>query len=473
MPIKFGTDGWRAVIGEGYTFENLRFCAQGTADYLKQSGFAKRGLTVGYDTRFASNDFAAAFAEVTAGNGIVTALTDRATPTPVVSYNLVASGAGGGAVITASHNPAVWNGFKYKPDYGGSASPDVVTELETKIAKTQLSGDVRRMPIELAERKGMVNRFDPRLPYAEHVGRLVDLDVIRRSGIRIIVDSMYGAGSGYIADLAKGTFCDVIEIRNEPNPSFPGMSQPEPLAHNLGGLQKEVTQTNADLGVATDGDADRLGIVDENGRYLSTLQTFALLCMHRLEVKGDRGPLVRSITMTSMIDKLGLIYGVPVFVTPVGFKHIGPVFMRENALAAGEESGGYAFRGSIPERDGILSGLMVVEMIAKSGKRISELLDSLITKVGPHHYNRWDIEFDESQRTSVTKRLNAALPSALAGMPVESIDKQDGFRFVLKGGFWVMVRFSGTEPVVRIYAEAESPDIVTDLLTEMRSMAGI
>jgi phosphomannomutase len=174
-----------------------------------------------------------------------------------------------------------------------------------------------------------------------------------------------------------------------------------------------------------------------------------------------------------MIDKLGSIYGVPVFVTPVGFKYIGPVFMRENALAAGEESGGYAFKGSIPERDGILSGLMVVEMIAKTGKRISELLDSLIAKVGPHHYNRWDIEFDESQRTSVNKRLNAALPSVLAGMPVESIDKQDGFRFVLKGGFWVMVRFSGTEPVVRIYAEAESPDIVTELLTETRSMTGI
>ncbi|MCL0099813.1 phosphoglucomutase/phosphomannomutase family protein [Dehalococcoidia bacterium] len=473
MPIKFGTDGWRAVIGEGYTYENLRFCAQGTADYLKENGFSKRGLTVGYDTRFASNDFAAAFAEVMAGNGIVTALTDRATPTPVVSYNLVASGAGGGAVITASHNPACWNGFKYKPDYGGSASPNVVAELETKIAKTQLSGDVCRMPIGLAERKGLVNRFDPRPAYAKHVARLVDLDSIKRSGIRVVVDSMYGAGSGYIAELANGALCDVVEIRNESNPSFPGMSQPEPLAHNLCGLQNEVSQTNADLGLATDGDADRLGIVDEDGRYISTLQTFALLCMHRLEVMGDRGPLVRSITMTSMIDRLGSIYGVPVFVTPVGFKYIGPVVMRENALAAGEESGGYAFRGGIPERDGILSGLMVMEMVAKTGKRISELLDSLTMKVGPHHYNRWDIEFDESQRTSVTKRLDGAFPATLAGMPVETIDKQDGFRFVLRGGFWVMVRFSGTEPIVRIYAEAESPDIVTDLLTEARAMAGI
>ena len=473
MSIKFGTDGWRAVIGEDYTFQNVRYCAQGTADYLKRNGLEGRGLTVGYDTRFASEDFAVAVAEVAAGNGIATALTDRAAPTPVVSYNLVASGAGGGVVITASHNPARWNGFKYKPDYGGSASPEVVDELEADIARAQAAGDVRRMSLAVAEEKGLVNRFDPRPKYLEHVARLVDLEAIRQSGVNVIVDSMHGAGAGYVAELAAGPSCDVVELRNEPNPAFPGMSQPEPLAHNLSQLQTEVAQSDAGLGLATDGDADRLGVVDENGRFLTTLQTFALLCMHRLEVLGDRGPLVRSITMTSMIDRLGEAYGVPVFVTPVGFKYLGPVMMREDALAAGEESGGYAFRGSIPERDGILSGLMVLEMMAKTGKRLSELLDSLTEKVGPHYYDRWDLEFDESKRAAVNRRLAEARPATLGGKPVETVDTQDGFRFVLEGGYWALVRFSGTEPLLRIYAEADSLETVRALLTETRSIAGI
>ena len=473
MSIKFGTDGWRAVIGEDFTFQNVRYCAQGTADYLKRDGLDGRGLTVGYDTRFASDDFAVAVAEVAAGNGIATALTDRAAPTPVVSYNLVASGAGGGVVITASHNPARWNGFKYKPDYGGSASPEVVAELEADIAKAQASADIRRMPLAVAEEKGLVKRFDPRPAYLEHVTKLVDLDAIRQSGLHVIVDSMHGAGAGYVAELAAGPSCDVVELRSEPNPAFPGMSQPEPLAHNLSQLRTEAAASDTDLGLATDGDADRLGVVDENGRFLTTLQTFALLCLHRLEVLGDRGPLVRSITMTSMIDRLGEAYGVPVFVTPVGFKYLGPVMMREDALAAGEESGGYAFRGSIPERDGILSGLMVLEMMAKTGRRLSELLDSLTEKVGPHHYDRWDLEFDESQRASVSNRLAEAHPATLGGKPVETVDTQDGFRFVLEGGYWALVRFSGTEPLLRIYAEADSPETVAALLTETRSIAGV
>ena len=473
MSIRFGTDGWRAVIGEDFTFRNVRYCAQGTAGYLKRNGLGGRGLTVGYDTRFASDDFAAAAAEVAAGNGIAAALTDRASPTPVVSYNLVASGAGGGVVITASHNPARWGGFKYKPDYGGSASPEVVAELEADIAKAQASGGILRMPLDAAEEKGLLKRFDPRPAYLEHAAKLVDLDAIRQSGLRVLVDSMHGAGAGYIAELAAGPACDVAELRNEPNPAFPGMSQPEPLAHNLSQLRTEVAQGAADLGLATDGDADRLGVVDDDGRLLTTLQTFALLCMHRLEVMGKRGPLVRSITMTSMIDRLGEAYGVPVFATPVGFKYLGPVMMREDALAAGEESGGYAFRGSIPERDGILSGLMALEMVAKTGKRLPELLDSLSEKVGPHHYDRWDLELDESDRAAVSGRLADARPATLGGLPVKTVDTRDGFRFVLEGGYWSLVRFSGTEPLLRIYAEAESPGAIAALLAETRDLAGV
>ena len=473
MPIKFGTDGWRAVIAEDYTFHNVRLCAQGTAMLLKQHGLDSRGLAIGYDTRFASEDFAATVAEVSAGNGIKALLCDRAVPTPVLSYNLVARGAGGGAVITASHNPAQWNGFKYKPDYGGSASPEVVAELERYISKTEASGSITRMPLAEAEQKGLLELIDPEPSYLEHVAALVDLEAIRRAGLKILVDSMYGAGAGFFYDLLAGGSTTVIELHGEQNPAFPGMSQPEPLAHNLGELMSAVRDRSADIGLATDGDADRLGIVDERGRFITTLQTFALLCLHRLEVLGERGPLVRSITMTSMVDRLGETYGVPVFPTKVGFKYLGPVMMREDALAAGEESGGYAFRGSIPERDGILSGLMVLEMMTKTGKSVSELLGMLTDKVGPHHYDRWDLGFDEAERASILERVSSANRSTLAGMRVQDVDTQEGFRFLLDGGYWALIRFSGTEPLVRMYAEAESPETVTALLEDLRGIAGV
>ena len=473
MAIKFGTDGWRAVMGEEYTLENVRYCAQGTADYVKGRGVDRRGLVVGYDTRRGSEDFAIAVAEVAAANGVPTALADRPAPTPVVSYNLVARDAAGGAVITASHNPPQWNGYKYKPDYGGSASPEVVAELEAEIQRAEAAGRAVRMPLADAERQGLLERFDPEPTYLNHVASLVDLAGIRGSGLRVAVDSMHGAGAGYLSKLLAGGKCEVTELRADPNPEFPGMSQPEPLAHNLSELMATVAAGAADVGLATDGDADRLGVVDETGRFLTTLQTFALLCFYQLEFLGERGPLVRSITMTSMIDRLGEIYGVPVVVTPVGFKYLGPVMMSQDALAAGEESGGYGFRGNIPERDGILSGLLLLEMLAKTETPLSDLVDLLAEKVGPHHYDRWDLEFEEEERQEIVENLSSAHPPDVAGRRVEEIDTQDGFRFVLEGGYWSLVRFSGTEPLLRVYAEGESPEEVEELLRETQSLAGL
>ena len=473
MPIKFGTDGWRGVIAEDYTFHNVRLCAQGTADFLKQQRLSSRGLVIGYDTRFASEEFASAVAEVTAANGIRTQLSDRAAPTPVMSHNVVARGAGGGVVITASHNPAQWNGFKFKPDYGGSASPETVEELERHITRAETGGTVERIKIAKACEKGLVEFFDPDPSYLEHVATLVDLDGIRRAGLKVVVDPMFGAGAGYFTKLLSGGTTSAVEIHGDRNPAFPGMAQPEPLAHNLGALMSAVGEKSADVGIATDGDADRLGIVDEHGRFVTTLQCFALLCLHHLEVLNKRGALVRSVTMTSMVDRLGEIYGVPVFDTPVGFKYLGPVMMREDALLAGEESGGYAFRGHIPERDGILSGLMVLEMAAKTGKSVSELLRMLADRVGPHHYHRWDLKFDEDHRDQIQQRIESARPSTLGGWRVGRIDTQDGFRFDLEGGRWALVRFSGTEPLLRTYAEAESPEEVKALLEEMRALAGV
>jgi alpha-D-glucose phosphate-specific phosphoglucomutase len=473
MQIKFGTDGWRGIIAEDYTFDNVRLCAQGTADFLTEQGLSARGLVVGYDTRFASDQFAAAVAEVSTANGIVTFLCDRAAPTPAVAFNLVARHAGGGAVITASHNPAQWNGFKYKPDYGGSASPEIVSELEKHIARADASGMVNRMPLARAQSTGLLEYIDPEPSYLEHLATQVDLGGIRRAGLKVLVDPMFGAAAGYFTKLVSGEATKIIERRSEKNPAFPGMSQPEPIAHNLGPLMSAVRRQHADVGLATDGDGDRLGMVDENGRFITTLQTFALLCLHYLEVLKQRGPLVRSITMTSMIDCLGEIYDVPVFDTPVGFKYLCQVMMRENALVAGEESGGYAFRGNIPERDGVLSGLMILDMMVKTGKTPSELLDMLTEKVGPHHYDRWDLKFEDPQRDAIQARVGAARPSELAGKRVEKIDSRDSVRFVLEDGCWALVRFSGTEPLLRIYAEAESPERVAALLEEAQAIAGV
>ncbi len=474
MTIHFGTDGWRALIAEDFTFDNVRLCAQGTAAYLKRSGLAARGLVVGYDTRFASDRFAATVAGVVAANGIPVFLCDRSAPTPVVSYNLVTLDAGGAVVITASHNPAEWNGFKFKGESGGSAPQETVDELERLIAEAAEDAyPIEQLSLPQAEARGLLQYVDAESTYLGHAASLVDLQSIRDAGLSVVVDSMFGAGAGYFDKLLSGGATRVTEINGEPNPAFPGLAQPEPLAHNLGRLLALVPSAGADVGLATDGDADRLGVVDENGRFLTTLETFALLCLYHLEVLHRRGPIVRSITMTSMVDKLGERYGVPVFDTPVGFKHLGPVMIREGALLAGEESGGYAIQGNVPERDGILSGLLILDMMVQTGKSLPQLLEMLTDIVGPHHYDRWDVEFDAEETDDVHARLSSASLSSLAGLQVDAIDTRDGYRFVLEGGCWGLVRFSGTEPLLRIYAEADSPETVEDLLNELRDIAGV
>ena len=473
MTIKFGTDGWRGIIGEDFTFDNVRACAQGTAEYLNGQGTSSQGLLVGYDTRFASEQFAAAVAEVSAANGVRTLLCRSHAPTPVVSFNVVHRGVAGAVIITASHNPANWSGFKYKPEYGGSASPEVVAALEESIARAVAGNGVKRMSLEDALRRGVVERIDPIPPYLEHIRRLMDLEAVKGAGLKVIVDAMFGTGAGYIPRLLSRGSTRVVQINARRNPLFPGISQPEPVAQNLSRLSLAVVRQKANVGIALDGDADRVGIVDEQGRFITTLQTFALLCLYLLETRGERGTLVRSLTMTTMIDRLGEMYGVPVFDTQVGFKYLGPVMRREEALAAGEESGGYAFRGHIPERDGILSGLLFLDLMVKTGKTPSELVQYLFSKVGPHHYDRWDMGFDMNQRRAIERRVERAKPASLAGRRVTEIDARDGYRFVLEGDYWALIRFSGTEPLLRIYAEAESPDQVRRLLEDTRALAGL
>ena len=471
--IRFGTDGWRAIIAEDFTFENVRICAQGTADYVNSAGVAPRGFVIGYDTRFGSQQFAEAVAEVMTANGVPTFLCDRAAPTPVVSHSLVAMTAGAGAIITASHNPGPWNGFKFKPDYGGSASNEIVSELERHIGNAERSGNVRRMDIREAERRGLLERFDPRPDYLNHVAQFVDLVAIRNAGLNVAVDSMYGAGAGYFRDLISGGSTRVVEIRSEVNPSFPGMAQPEPIASNLGPLVDAVEDSTADIGLATDGDADRLGVIDDDGTFMTTTETFSLLCLHLLEVLQESGPLVKSITMSSMIDKLAEAHDVDVIETPVGFKYLGPQMMAVNALAAGEESGGYAFRGNIPERDGILSGLLMLDMVVKTGENPADLRTMLFERVGAHVYERWDVEFDPRLRDGIMQRVNTSRPFEMAGRPVVGIDNRDGVKILLEDGYWALIRFSGTEPLLRIYAEGPSTADVAAMLGEARALTGV
>jgi phosphomannomutase len=473
MTIKFGTDGWRGIIAQDFTFDNVRYCAQGVSRYLLERGLAQRGLVVGYDTRFASEDFAQAVAEVVAGNGITTHLCQEAAPTPVISYNVVHLQAGGAAIITASHNPARWNGFKYKPEYAGSASPEIVTALEEHIAAVSTHGAVISMPWDRALDLGTGKSIDPASPYLAHVARLVDLQGVKDAGLRVVADAMYGAGAGYFPSLLSGGNIRVQEIHGERNPLFPGMAQPEPVAHNLAGLSRAVVEQGADVGLALDADADRFGLVDEKGNFITPLQVFALLALYLLETRGERGALVKSITATSMVYRLGELFSVPVYETPVGFKYIGPIMSQENALMGGEESGGFGFRGHIPERDGILSGLFLLDMMVKTGKRPSELIEYLYSRVGPHHYRRDDVSFDAERRGAVEKRLREARPDTLGGTKVTRQDNVDGVRFILKDGAWAIIRFSGTEPLLRIYAEGESPERVDILISEARGLAGV
>jgi phosphomannomutase len=469
-PIKFGTDGWRAIIAEDFTFENVRACARGVVELLKSGGIAGKGLVVGYDTRFASEEFAATVTEVAATNGVPVYLCDRTAPTPAVSYAIIHHKAGGGVVITASHNPGKWNGFKYKPEYAGSASPEIIAELEGHIARAQKTGDSSAPKGSSA---APITSVDAIGPYLEQLGRLVDLDALKGTDLAVVVDSMYGAGLGLLPRLLSGGKIRVTELHGERNPAFPGFDQPEPIAHNLGALIEAVTGAGADVGLATDGDADRLGFVDERGAFVTQLQTFALLALYQLEARGLRGALVKSITTTDMIYRLGELYDVPVFETPVGFKYIGPVMMRENALIGGEESGGYGFRGHIPERDGILSGLYLLSMMVSLDKRPSELIEYLYEKVGPHHYDRIDIAFDAAERGPILARLETNRPKELGGSPVIQTDTQDGYRYKLEDGSWCLVRASGTEPLLRIYCETSSPERVRELLQETRRLAGV
>ncbi len=469
-PIKFGTDGWRGIIAEDFTFGNVRICAQAVAEYLKKSRLNKRGLVIGYDTRFASEDFAAAAAEVIAGNDIKVHLCLKPAPTPVVSFAVPATKSAGAIVITASHNPGSWNGFKYKSQDGASAPDEVTSQIEGNIASLTRQGEgVKRLALDKALKKGIVDYLDPSPAYFEQLSQFVDIEELCRQKLSVLVDPMYGAGIGYFKTALQGGNLKITEINAERNPSFPQI-QPEPIAKNLTKLSRLVVEQKADVGLATDGDADRIGILDERGQFLTQHQVFALICLYLLEVRGERGAMVRTLTSTMMLSHLGKLFDVAVYETPVGFKYVAPLMMEKNAVIGGEESGGYGFRGHVPERDAILAGLYFLDFMVKTGKTPSQLLDYLYSKVGPHYYDRRDFHISAAKRQTILHRLSSSSPATIAGSKVTKLDTTDGFRFFLGDKSWLLIRFSGTEPLVRVYAEAESLERARELLGEGKKL---
>ena len=473
MPIRFGTDGWRGLIARDFTFDNVELCAEGLSQYLKSTGLHDRGLVLGYDTRFLSNEFATTVADVVTKNGIQVFMCDEPTPTPVVSYNITTKNAGGGVVITASHNPYQWNGFKYKSQYGGSASPEIVESLEGYINSANIDRSYVSKGLDGIKQTGLLDVIDAKQAYIAHISNIVNVDIIRNAGLRVVVDSMYGAGARYLSDIISGGTTEAQELHSETNPNFPDIDQPEPISQNLGSLCRYISSSNFDAGLALDGDADRFGLVDNKGNFITRLEVFALLTLYLLDVKGYRGPIVKSITSTSMIYRLAAIYDVPVFETPVGFKYVGPKMIKEQAIIGGEESGGFGYKGHIPERDGILSALLMVEMMSITGKNPSELILDLRNRVGEYSYKRVDVTFSESDRSRLLDNFNTLQPSHIAGIKVSKVDDLDGRRFILEDESWLIVRFSGTEPLLRIYSESENTDIVNSLINNVRDMLGV
>ena len=469
--IEFGTDGWRGRIAADYTFDNVRRVAQGFAAYLQQRGLAEKGVVIGHDMRFQARDFAKATAEVLAANGIHVWLTEGATPTPTISFSVHNKGAGGAVNITASHNPPEDCGFKVRDPRGGAIPPERLKEIERLIPET--TGGVKVIRLDDALSDGTVEVFDPAPAYIALLKELVDLQPLKDAGYRVLVDCMWGNGAGWFPRLIGGGQTEIIEVHNEHNPLFPFMSRPEPIPPNVDHGLSFVRELGAEVAIINDGDADRVGFGDENGNFIDQLRVYGLLGYYFLEVRGERGPIVKTISTTKMLNKLARIYDVPVYETGVGFKYIAPKMMEVDAMIGGEESGGYAFRGHVPERDGILAGLYLLDMMVRTGKKPSQLLDLLFEKVGPHYYKRVDSYFDQERKAQILNNVATARPEALGGLNVEEIGTVDGHQFIMEDGGWLLIRFSGTEPIIRVYGETTQEQRLDEIIEDGLRLAGL
>jgi phosphoglucomutase len=452
--IKFGTSGWRGVMAEDFTFANARLVCQAIADYLKGLGQASRGVVIGYDTRFQSEAFAAAAAAVMAGNHIPSYFTNRNCPTPVVSFAIREGQRAGGINITASHNPPEYNGIKFSPATGGPAPEAVTRPIETRA--NQLSpGDVKTLPLDQARSQGLVIDLDPRESYFKHLRDLVDTEVLSRAHLKVVVDVLYGTGLGYLDAFLKDVGVEVEVVHGYRDAYFGG-HRPEPSAEYLKELAARIPAAQAHLGLAVDADADRFGVMDASGQYHDANMVLALLLDYLIDTRGWEGGVARSVATTHLIDRVAALYGRPVYQTKVGFKYLGEYILKDQVVMVGEESEGFSMKHHLPEKDGILAGVLVAEMVARRGKGLPQLLQELFARVGPVYNQRVNLSLAVEAKEQLMARLKNP-PECFAGLKVTEHLTLDGHKYILEDGSWVCFRPSGTEPVVRFYFEASSP----------------
>ncbi|MBA4398528.1 MAG: phosphoglucomutase/phosphomannomutase family protein [Chloroflexi bacterium] len=473
--IHFGTDGWRAVISDTFTFNNLRQVTQAIADAVRSDSWINGEATglnpdphtmvVGFDTRFLSDRYAVETARVLAANGFKVHLAQADAPTPAISYAVRNLNAIGGIMITASHNAPRYNGVKLKAAFGGSASPEQCRKVEIYLNDNETQGrGPNVMEYEQARDTNLLTRFNPIPAYSEHLRKLINFDVIAENPQRIVVDSMYGSGRGVLRSVLQGTGCEVYEVRGEMNPGFGGV-HPEPISRYLGALAGAISMGYGSFGLATDGDADRIGAMDERGNFVDPHKIMALSLRYLVEKHGLSGSVVRTVSTTRMIDRLAKKYGLPLHETPVGFNHIADLMLKEDVLIGGEESGGISFKGHIPEGDGVVMGLLLVEMVASYGVPLSELVEDLLKEVGPAFYERKDIRLGHPvSKDKMTAYLRDCVPAEIGGEKVTEVSVVDGVKYIMSDDSWLLIRPSGTEPVLRVYAEGRTDDMVKALL---------
>ena len=473
--IHFGTDGWRAVISDTFTFNNLRLVTQAIADAVSSDSWLNgeseglnpdpHTMVVGFDTRFLSDRYAVEAARVLAANGFKVHLAQADAPTPAISFAVRNLNAIGGIMITASHNAPRYNGMKLKAAFGGSASPDQCRKVEIYLNDNETQGrGPNVMEYEQAKKSNLLQRFNPIPAYSEHLRKLINFDVIADNPQRIVVDSMYGSGRGVLRSVLQGTGCEVYEVRGEMNPGFGGV-HPEPIGRYLGALAGAISMGYGSFGLATDGDADRIGAMDERGNFVDPHKIMALALRYLVEKHKLSGSVVRTVSTTRMIDRLAKRYNLKLYETPVGFNHIADLMLKEDVLIGGEESGGISFKGHIPEGDGVIMGLLLVEMVASYGVSLHELVNDLLKDVGPAFYERKDIRLGHPvSKDKMTAYLREHAPMEIGGEKVQEISVVDGVKYIMSDDSWLLIRPSGTEPVLRVYAEGRTDEMVKSLL---------
>ncbi|NLC39151.1 MAG: phosphoglucomutase/phosphomannomutase family protein [Clostridia bacterium] len=470
--IRFGTDGWRAVMAEEFTFAHVRAVAQGIASHVKKEGRGEQGLVVGYDNRFLGKEFAAAVGEVLAGNGIPVFLTKKATPTPVTAFAITQHETAGAVMLTASHNPPEYNGIKFIPHDAGPALPEVTDAIEAFVQEALTGGEIKRAAREEVEKTPLWQIIDPKLAYLDHLRQLLDWEKMQEAAMKVIVNPMHGAGIGYLEELLTSAGWQVITMNAYRDPLFGG-KLPEPTGEVLEDMGSELLARGARLGLALDGDADRFGIIDEDGRYINPNQVLALLYVHLLERRGLVGPVARTVATTHLLDRIAEAHGLGVFETPVGFKYIGRCLLEKGCVLGGEESGGLSIKGHLPEKDGILAAALVAEIVAVTGCSVGANLEDIYGRYGRLVSRRLDVRVPAGEREQLLARVKEYQPAKMGGVPVLGRILVDGTKLLLADGGMVLIRPSGTEPLFRIYVETSSEEKLAQMQKEVREELGM